>query len=116
MEKNPPTPALAKAGAAPGTTAGVEPSIPIACLCQLAALPFASRHNPAAPTSHFGRSMLFSPALVAVLQGCLWPGFKSLLQTLKTVPCSSHAPLGRSILFLLAFKAAVCQASKREQA
>ena len=42
---DPPTPALAKAGAAPGTTAGVEPSVPIACLQNPTAGQF-----PAAPT------------------------------------------------------------------
>jgi hypothetical protein len=43
---NPPTPAFAKAGAAPGTTAGVEPvfvGLPLPCL-------------PPAPTRHQGHS------------------------------------------------------------
>ena len=52
---NPPTPAFAKAGAAPGTTAGVEPvfvGLPLPCL-------------PPAPTRHQGQSQHVAATLHA---------------------------------------------------
>ena len=130
---NPPTPAFAKAGAAPGTTAGVEPvfvGLPLPCL-------------PPAPTRHQGHSHSMSqphctrqtlqrspglkplkclkPSAAAwtrhsghsplLLRACFSLPFVKALKCLKPSATASTRHSGHCPLLLRAFKRAVCQAS-----
>ena len=101
---NLPTPAFAKAGAAPGTTAGVEPvfvGLPLPCL-------------PPAPTRHQGHqghshSMSQPHCTRQTLQRS--PGLKPL-KCLKPSAAAWTRHSGHSPLLLRAFQPAVCQSLK----
>ena len=96
----PPTPAFAKAGAAPGTTAGVEPvfvGLPLPCL-------------PPAPTTHQGHSHSMSQPHCTLQTLQRSPGLKPL-KCLKPSAAAWTRHSGHSPLLLRAFKPAVCQAS-----
>ena len=97
---NPPTPAFAKAGAAPGTTAGVEPvfvGLPLPCL-------------PPAPTRHQGHSHSMSQPHCTRQTLQRSPGLKPL-KCLKPSAAAWTRHSGHSPLLLRAFKPTVCQAS-----
>ena len=141
MIRYPPTPAFAKAGAAPGTTAGVElfrahsplslghsrqlPPRPLAgslCCSRVAACPLPahpSRQLPlaAAATKPSGRQRSSIAACpLPALSPLLFPNKPNTRHCRTQKPPQGHsngsrAPHGRSNGFLYAFKAAVCQAS-----
>ena len=102
--KYPPTPALAKAGAAPGTTAGVEPvfvGLPLPCL-------------PPAPTRHQGHSHSMSQPHCTRQTLQRSPGLKPL-KCLKPSAAAWTRHSGHSPLLLRAFQPAVCQSLKMPQ-
>ena len=98
---NPPTPAFAKAGAAPGTTAGVEPvfvGLPLPCL-------------PPAPTRHQGHSHSMSQPHCTRQTLQRSPGLKPL-KCLKPSAAAWTRHSGHSPLLLRAFQPAICQSLK----
>ena len=98
---NLPTPAFAKAGAAPGTTAGVEPvfvGLPLPCL-------------PPAPTRHQGHSHSMSQPHCTRQTLQRSPGLKPL-KCLKPSAAAWTRHSGHSPLLLRAFQPAVCQSLK----
>ena len=137
----PPTPAFTKAGAAPRTTAGVEPvfvGLPLPCRSPAPTIPktpalkpLQRLQTPKTPNmlhGSFDQALMPLPSAVKDVQACRLPAVRPLpsvvkgvqacrlpaLKPLKPLKCSATASTRHSChcpLLLRAFKPAVCQLS-----